>query len=197
MKAIAWEFKLNTSPDWVLIQGSGGQIGNGSLHVDLSDPGVAERVQEALFLRAKRQCQKEGGARIWVDYETDPEKRIGFMEGALPVAIRARLENGWALQKEESMEVTITIDDKFLEDQVDGANIDYWCQNIFVQADGFNGVVVVTNNDEAKKYALDWVRAVKVAVEKYPYILDRKRMDAETGDIWVQLAAFGEVRYSW
>ena len=44
-------------------------------------------------------------------------------------------------------------------------------------------------------HELDWSRAIKIAFKKYPWIFQEDRMDAETGDMWIQLAALGELRY--
>ena len=86
------------------------------------------------------------------------------------------------------MKVTVEISDQFLSDQFLSAQIGYWAKS----ADEGSAVVERETN---KKFRLDWKRAARLAVAKHPRILDPDNMDASTGDVWVQLAAFGEVRY--
>jgi RES domain-containing protein len=41
----------------------------------------------------------------------------------------------------------------------------------------------------------DWHRAIILAVMHHAWLLEPSRMDANSGDVWLQLAVFGEVRY--
>jgi len=41
----------------------------------------------------------------------------------------------------------------------------------------------------------DWRRAVILAILHHAWLLDPSEMDSRSGDVWLQLATFGEVRY--
>jgi hypothetical protein len=99
------------------------------------------------------------------------------------------------------VKVTIEIPDQFIEDQRISAaesGIGYWANYIdetHVWEREDDSVRPQLGEAVGTKRRLDWKRAVRLAVERYPRILDPDNMDADTGDIWVQLAAFGEVKY--
>jgi len=41
----------------------------------------------------------------------------------------------------------------------------------------------------------DWRRAIVLAIMHHAWLLDPSEMDRRSGDVWLQLATFGEVRY--
>lgn len=96
------------------------------------------------------------------------------------------------------MRLTLDIPDQFILDQLAGAAISYWCERCKWSTNLTSGWVIELEpdkGDEGKKHKLDFKRAIRLAVRQYPRILNEDLMDAETGDMWVQLAAFGEIKY--
>lgn len=102
------------------------------------------------------------------------------------------------------MRIVIEIADEFLRSQAEGAGIRYWCSLCEWDDEGPHPIalpIAVTiaidpqDSDSGKRFLLNWMRAVELAVSQYPRILDPKQQDTETGDMWIQLAAFGEIRY--
>lgn len=69
MKVSHFEFLFKGK--WVRLQGSGGQLGNGALHVDFS-PELLTRVKRRLLAKAKLQLERESKARI---YHYNPDGR--------------------------------------------------------------------------------------------------------------------------
>jgi hypothetical protein len=110
----------------------------------------------------------------------------------------------------DNIKVTVEFPRQFIKDQVDGAHIGYWAYAVDNYRDGLPGVVyefpcedeqlrALEDSEEPEalcpEHKLDWKRAIKLAITKYPKLLDEREMDASTGDLWVQLAAFGKVVY--
>lgn len=54
---------------------------------------------------------------------------------------------------------------------------------------------VVREMETRKRLKLNVRRAIQLAITSYPWVLDPERLDSVTGDLFIQLAAFGEVRY--
>lgn len=104
-----------------------------------------------------------------------------------------------------AIELPIRVPVQFLCEQVIGADIRYWCGELTWPKDQDPEKVLpvklrehndTRDRDRWERPAmLDWERAIKVAFATMPYLLDVGEMDAQTGDLWIQLAAFGEVRY--
>lgn len=76
-----FEFQLLTEEGdifWTQIQGSGGQIGNGCLHLDILK--LSRMEQQTLLaknlLRARRERLDEGALRIWKGDHLPPAERI-------------------------------------------------------------------------------------------------------------------------
>lgn len=103
--------------------------------------------------------------------------------------------------KEAIFKVEIEISKRFIADQCEGAYLSYWSDDQkweVITTDGKDELMLCTRVHEpvTKVWTTcDWERAIKLAIVKYPHLLDESRMDRNTGDTWVQLAAFGEVRY--
>lgn len=108
------------------------------------------------------------------------------------------------------VKVEIEIPRRFLAYQCGGADIGYWAGNVktetvltSAQNENLGSLDLITEVDEVDErtgkvvahHVCDWARAVKLAIEINPGLLDESRMDMTTGDVWVQLAALGEVRY--
>ncbi len=103
------------------------------------------------------------------------------------------------------MKVSIEISNEFLWNQVAGANIDYWASSCSIDPKTLEGHVTMGEDPDTRSghkalsdYDLNWERAVRAALsEKYAHLnlFSEWHMDANTGDVWVQLAAFGEVVY--
>jgi len=99
---------------------------------------------------------------------------------------------------ERRLAFVIDIDEQFLRDQVVGSGISYWSRFLEWGAPGELPIAVAELSDDGEsttKRELCWGRAVQLAIIRHPKLLDRTQMDASTGDMWVQLAAFGEVKY--
>ena len=98
------------------------------------------------------------------------------------------------------MKVQIEIDDNLIHSQILSAidaGIYYWASE-FKSKKNKKGLIVggtVTEGDTGKELKLDIKKALQLAVERCPRILDINRMDAETGDLFVQYAVFGEAKY--
>lgn len=75
-----FEFKIRTADGefWTQLQGSGGQIGNGCLHIDI--PGLPEqecaKMLRALLVRARHELETEGHLRVWKGDHLPPAERI-------------------------------------------------------------------------------------------------------------------------
>lgn len=109
----------------------------------------------------------------------------------------------------EVMKIEIAIPDSFFMDQVLSAEIGYWASGLH-WTEGPNKLPthVVERPNEKKgeftEHVLDWPKALRLVIElstkrgiytNDARLLSYKDMDASTGDLWIQLAAFGEVRY--
>lgn len=106
------------------------------------------------------------------------------------------------------MKITFTAPRELVRDQLTSGiehGIGYWCERVsgwkwfynFTLADKIAVRVSAEKGDpkSGKTYRLDLRRALRLAAEKYPRLLDGDRHDAETGDVFIQLAAFGEIVY--
>ncbi len=107
------------------------------------------------------------------------------------------------------MKLTVEVPDTLIRDQlcsgIEGG-IRYWCQEIrgwkgfdkFQSSDTLRVLVSQEGGDPRgnKWFVLDFERAINLAIKDYPRLLDVDLQDAETGDMFIQLAAFGELVYS-
>jgi len=100
------------------------------------------------------------------------------------------------------MKIEIEIADTFFRDQVRSAACRYWCAGVEYGrpiGDLLPEIIIEhhekRDSDSWSRLAANWPRAVQIAIDKYPRILDLDKMDGETGDMWLQLAAFGEIKY--
>jgi len=96
------------------------------------------------------------------------------------------------------MKVEMEISDQLISDQIESgfAFIGYWAQDWEIDVVNHTGwVQEVEDGDKPEPITLNFEKAVKIAAEKYPRILDENQMDAETGDMLIQLAAFGDIVY--
>jgi hypothetical protein len=99
------------------------------------------------------------------------------------------------------MKVTIDVPDELIRDQLTSGieqGIHYWCSEVrgWTGYDRFKVTDRVKVKDEAGKWhMLDFERAVQLAARLYPRVLDTNEQDAGTGDLFIQLAAFGDIVY--
>lgn len=56
--------------------------------------------------------------------------------------------------------------------------------------------VISDEGDKITSVKLDWERAIVLACLEHPWVLLEERRDALQADAWIQLAAFGEIRYA-
>jgi hypothetical protein len=101
------------------------------------------------------------------------------------------------------MKLEVEIDDRLILDLlvsgVEGAR--YW--GFVYQTANADGWLVFENEFgfetgevlQHATYELDIKRGIQLALTKYPRVLDSNQLDATTGDMFVQLCAFGELRY--
>ena len=71
MEIIGFEFLIRDSSGtrWVRLQGSGGQYGNGSLHLNGSGwtPAILARVKASILAKARAELEQTGAVREWRD----------------------------------------------------------------------------------------------------------------------------------
>lgn len=91
------------------------------------------------------------------------------------------------------MKIEIEIPDQFFLDILEDAHCHYWADSYTWEGGQITGVIEA---ETRKRFPLDWPRAVHLVVAAYPHLLDPKQLDGPTADAWVQLAAFGELRYA-
>jgi hypothetical protein len=103
------------------------------------------------------------------------------------------------------VKLEIEIDDQRIFELLDSARVDYWgtlhMHTSIGNAPLIERTFFVTVHEEGKAKdepdmcKLNFVRGIQLAITKHPRILDPNQLDAETGDMFVQLCAFGELRY--
>jgi len=87
-----FEFKVKADGKefWTQLQGSGGQVGNGCLHLDIDGLPSAKRQQlfKKLLARAKAELELEGTVRVWKGDHLAPANRIEELEAQDLLEIR-------------------------------------------------------------------------------------------------------------
>lgn len=120
------------------------------------------------------------------------------------LAVTESYDQREARLEEESgkIEVRISISRRFLAYQCIGADVRYWSGRT-AKWQSVGDLSIITHIGEVDErtgkvianHKCDWARAIKLAAEKHPHLLDDRNMNMSTGDEWVQLAALGELRY--
>ena len=101
------------------------------------------------------------------------------------------------------MKLEVEIEDSFLRDLLLSAvdHINYWdVLHEDTQKGGARTYYVIEHNEDLHagqpvRHNLNFKRGVQLCLDKYPRVLDPNNLDAMTGDMFVQLCAFGELRY--
>lgn len=93
--------------------------------------------------------------------------------------------------------VEIFIPDRVVDDTVHGARIAYWASAR--EHDGASGYWCITERDTGTTYKASLRNALALMALRYPKrfadMLNPLTIDGDTGDVLVQLACFGELKY--
>ena len=100
------------------------------------------------------------------------------------------------------MKLTIEISDDIIRDAIGGASVSYWCNLARTAWDRDAITLSLTELADGRNTLVEYshfARALEIMAEKHPDALARLKshtFDASTGDLLVQIAAFGERKYA-